>query len=214
MSSGVLALGLVWCTALRADLSPAGDTAQEVLGNVRNKYETITDADVRFTQRVRMPLGRLEQSSTAILLMKKVNKYRIEFEHQVIVTDGETVWSYSASQQQVLVDRFKMDERSLSPDRVLRGEAGDLAAVVLGKEKLGKHDTVVLKLTPREESSLIKTLKLWVSESDWLVRKAEMVDLNGKETTYTVTDIRVNPGLEDTRFTFTAPEGVEVVDLR
>jgi outer membrane lipoprotein carrier protein len=138
----------------------------------------------------------------------------VELEQQTIVTDGTTVWSYSPSQQQVLVDHFEQDERALSPDRILSGDAADLAPALLGREKLGALQTAVVKLTPRDEQSLLKHLKLWISEADWLVRKAELVDINGKETIYTVVDINVNAGIPDSRFTFSPPAGVEVVDLR
>jgi outer membrane lipoprotein carrier protein len=200
--------------ALTAGRMSAGDTAQEILKKVRDKYDSVTDAEIKFQQRVRMPVGRLEQTTAGTLLTKKGNKYRVELEQQTIVTDGVTVWSYSATQQQVLVDRFEQDDRSLSPDRILSGEAADLAPALIGREKLGKTETVVLKLTPRDESTLLKWLKLWISESDWLVRKAELVDLSGKETVYQVLDIKVNAGIPDTQFTFVAPAGVEVVDLR
>jgi outer membrane lipoprotein carrier protein len=200
--------------ALAAGRMFAGDTAQDILKKVRDKYDSVTDAEIKFQQRVRMPVGKLEQSTAGTLLTKKGNKYRVELEQQTIVTDGVTVWSYSAVQQQVLVDRFEQDERSLSPDRILSGEAADLAPALIGREKLGKMETVVLKLTPRDETALLKWLKLWVSDSDWLVRKAELVDLNGKETVYQVLDIKVNAGIPDARFTFVAPAGVEVVDLR
>jgi chaperone LolA len=200
--------------ALAAGRMFAGDTAQDILKKVRDKYDSVADAEIKFQQRVRMPVGKLEQTTAGTLLTRKGNKYRVELEQQTIVTDGVTVWSYSATQQQVLVDRFEQDERSLSPDRILSGEAGDLAPALLGKEKLGKMETVVLKLTPHDESALLKWLKLWVSESDWLVRRAELVDLNGKETVYQVLDIKVNTGIPDAQFTFVAPAGVEVVDLR
>jgi chaperone LolA len=200
--------------ALAAGRMFAGDTAQDILKKVRDKYDSVADAEIRFQQRVRMPLGKLEQTTAGTLLTKKGNKYRVELEQQTIMTDGVTVWSYSAAQQQVLVDRFEQDERSLSPDRILSGEAADLAPALIGREKLGKTETVVLKLTPRDETALLKWLKLWVSESDWLVRKAELVDLNGKETVYQVLDIKVNAGIPDAQFTFVAPAGVEVVDLR
>ena len=200
--------------ALAGGKAFAGDTAQEILKKVRDRYDGVADAEIKFQQRVRMPVGKMEQSTTGTLLTKKGNKYRVELEQQTIVTDGVTVWSYSAAQQQVLVDRFEQDERSLSPDRILSGEAADLAPALIGREKLGKMETVVLKLTPRDETALLKWLKLWVSESDWLVRKAELVDLNGKETVYQVLDIKVNAGIPDAQFTFVAPAGVEVVDLR
>jgi chaperone LolA len=200
--------------ALAAGTAVGGDSAQEILQKVRDKYDSIADAEIRFQQRIRMPVGKLEQSTAGTLLTKKGNRYRVELESQTIVTDGVTVWSYSEPQQQVLVDRFSQDERSLSPDRILSGEANDLAPALIGKEKLGKLETVVLKLTSRDDASLLKWLKLWVSESDWLVRKAELVDINGKETVYQVMEIKINTGIPDAQFTFIPPAGVEVVDLR
>ena len=197
-----------------AGTAAAGETAEEILKNVRERYDSITDAEIRFQQRIRLSAGKVEQVMAGTLQTKKGNRYRVELEQQTIVTDGTTVWSYSAAQQQVLVDRFEQDERSLSPDRILSGEAADLAPALIGKEKLGKTETVVLKLTARDENSLLMHLKLWISESDWLVRKAELMDINGKETVYTVVEIKVNTGIPDSRFTFVPPPGVEVVDLR
>ena len=43
---------------------------------------------------------------------------------------------------------------------------------------------------------------------------AELTDVNGKVTTYTVSDIKLNPGLSDSRFVLQIPEGAEVVDMR
>jgi outer membrane lipoprotein-sorting protein len=129
------------------------------------------------------------------------------------VTDGTTVWSYSRGTNQVLIDHFSMDERMFTPERVLTAAPEDFTPVLLGKEKIGTSETLVLKLTPTE-SGPIKTLKLWIGESDHLTRKVEMVDANGKETTYLVSDLRVNTGVPEGRFTFKAPEGAEVVDLR
>jgi outer membrane lipoprotein carrier protein len=200
--------------AAAAGTAVAGDTAQEILKKVHDRYDSISDAEIKFQQRVKMPIGKLEQTTAGTLFTKKGNKYRVELEQQTIVTDGVTVWSYSAAQRQVLVDRFEQDEHSLSPDRILSGEAADLAPVLIGKEKMGKLETTVLKLTSRDEASLLKWLKLWVSDSDWLVHKAELVDVNGKETVYQVLEIKVNTGISDAHFTFVPPAGVEVVDLR
>jgi outer membrane lipoprotein carrier protein len=202
------------CCAIAAGTALAADTPQEVLEKVRKKFETVRDAELKFTQRTRFALANIEQTSSGTLTMKKERKYRIETDDQTIVTDGTTVWSYSAANKQVLIDAYKEDERSLSPERVLSGARGDYAPALLGRERLGKTETIVLKLTPRGEQSLVTTLRLWVDTGDWLIRKAEIVDVNGKETVYTVDDIRVNTGVADSRFVFTIPPGVDTVDLR
>jgi outer membrane lipoprotein carrier protein len=75
-------------------------------------------------------------------------------------------------------------------------------------------ECIILKLSPRGEGSLVSSMRLWVDPSEWLVRMAEMTDVNGKVTTYTVSDIKLNPGLSDSRFVMQIPEGAEVVDMR
>ena len=194
--------------------APASDDPQEILENVRKKYDSIRDAELRFTQRTRFPQSTLEQRAKGTLYLKKEHKYRIETDDQTVVTDGETVWSYSVPNRQVLIDRFKPSDRSFSPERILGGATDDYAANVLGREKSGNTECIVLKLIPRGEGSLMTSLRLWVDPSEWLVRMAELTDVNGKVTTYTVSDIKLNPGLSDSRFVLQIPEGAEVVDMR
>lgn len=189
-------------------------TAQEVLDNLRNKYETIRDARISFTQRITFAVAKVEQRTAGTLQFKKENKYRVEFEDQTIVTDGETVWSYSASSNQVLIDNFTSDERSLTPERILTGAPSDYAATLLGKEKAGARNLFLLKLLPKSEQSSIKSMKLWVDDDEWLIRKVEIVDFSGAVTTYSVGDIRLDPGLQDSLFSYRIPEGASVVDLR
>ena len=57
-------------------------------------------------------------------------------------------------------------------------------------------------------------MKLWIDDGEWMMKKVELTDVNGKVTTYTVTDARVNIGLPDSRFKYQIPEGTDVVDLR
>ena len=192
----------------------AGESAQELLDKVRQKYESVNDAQLKFSQRVVFGVSKIEQKTTGTLYLKKKNKYRMELGNQTIVTDGKTVWSFSVPNNQVLIDNFKLDERSMTPERLLTGSSGDFYVTLIGNEKLGKVNVAVLKLVPKDDESIIKSMKLWVDESTWFIKKVEVVDVNGKETEYLVDDLQVNVGLQDSRFVFTISEGVQVVDLR
>jgi chaperone LolA len=192
----------------------AQDSAQEVLDHVRRKYDSVTDAEVKFSQTAKFSMSKVEQSVSGILFMKKGNKYRVESGEQTIVTDGVNVWSYSSATRQVVIDKFKPDSRGITPERILTGSPAGFVPAVVGHDKLGKFQAVQLKLTPRDDQSLLSSIRLWVDDKDWLVRQAELVDVNGKTTTYVVQQIRVNAGIPDERFTFQAPEGTETVDLR
>jgi|WetSurMetagenome_2_1015567.scaffolds.fasta_scaffold24502_2 outer membrane lipoprotein carrier protein len=189
-------------------------SAEDVLANVRTKYETIQDAQLTFTQRSAFAGSRVEQSVSGTLLLKKQHMYRVEMEGQTVVTDGKTVWSYSRPTNQVLIDTFNAGTQGPTPERVLTGDTEEYSATLLDHEAGGSRDLITLKLVPRADRAGGGTIRLWVDARTWLIRKAMLADGNGKETLYTVTDIRINTGIQSSRFTYEIPEGAEVVDLR
>jgi outer membrane lipoprotein carrier protein len=201
-------------TALAVPAARASENAQDVLENVRKKYDSMVDAQVKFSQTITFGVAKIEQNATGVLLFKKSHKYRVELNDVTIVTDGEIVWKYSVPQKQVLIDRFKVDDLTFSPEQILTGTPAGYAPAMLGKERVGRTETVVLKLVASREDAFTQSLKLWVDESTWLIKKVDYVDVSGKRTEYTVNDIKINVGLDDSRFAYQIPEGVEVVDLR
>ncbi len=192
----------------------AGDSAREILEKVQKKYDEMFNATLSFSQKVKFGLSKAEYSASGMLYMKKSNHYRIEMEDRTFVTDGKTVWSYSPENKQVLIDTYKEDPRSFSPEKFLLSVPKDFYSAILAREKSRGQTLVVLKLTPKDDKSSMKSLKLWVDEEEWLLRKAEIVDVNKNVRIYTVLDIRLNTTLSDSTFAFVAPPGVEVVDLR
>jgi outer membrane lipoprotein carrier protein len=206
---------LLWGVALLAAAATSGvaQTAEDVLGSVRAKYETIQDAQLTFTQRSTFAGSRVEQFVSGTLLLKKKHMYRVELEGQTIVTDGKTVWSYSRPTNQVLIDLFHAETRGLTPERILTGDTEEYTATVLEHEA-GGGELIALKLVPRPDRTAGGIIRLWVDAKSWLIRKAMLVDDGGKVTLYTVNDIRINTGIPSSRFVYEIPEGVEVVDLR
>jgi outer membrane lipoprotein carrier protein len=189
------------------------EDAQDVLSKVKQKYDTLKDAEIKFLQRTTSLTSAGKQSVSGTLYIKKQHKFRVELSSQLIVTDGDTIWSYNPNNRQVIIDTYKKNSRTMTPEKILGAAPTDYSATLLPSEKVGKIQTRVLRLTPKDETSLIATMKLWVDDA-WLIRKVELTDLNGRLTTYFVNDIRVNINIPDSRFTYQIPRGVEAVDLR
>ena len=188
-------------------------TAKEIIEKVQAKYEKLDNVILNFTQSVKFKVNKSEQQASGTLYFKKKNKYRIESDQHVIVTDGKTSWSYSPQNKQVIVDKYKEDTHSLSPEHLLVGYPQDFYSSLIGEEKLGAESMYVLKLTPKEDNSFATRLKLWVSKN-WLIKKVETTDISGAVTTYTIKDIVIDKGIPDARFEFKPPQGVDVIDLR
>ncbi|MEK6756495.1 MAG: outer membrane lipoprotein chaperone LolA [Bacteroidota bacterium] len=209
-----LLVTLLMCLAAIAFGQQKEWTVKEVSEKVQRRYEAIHDATARFTQHVKFGFSQIEQNFVGTLTMKKPNKYRVESEHQTFVTDGSTVWAYSPINKQVLIDRYKENENTLSPEQFLLNLPTNYYATLLGGERSGETALITLKLVPKDDQSFVKSMKVWIEEGTWIVRKVEMVDVNDTEKTYTVQDVRMNTNVKDSVFAFTPPPGTEVVDLR
>jgi outer membrane lipoprotein carrier protein len=186
-------------------------TAQEIIQNVQNVYRDISDAKASFSQTVKHSGGKA-QTSSGTLYIKKENKYRIEAGGQIIITDGSTSWSYNPKKKQVIIDNYKEDANTFSPNKYLFQYPENFYSDLEGTESLSGTEVYVLKLRPRESGS-VKSAKLWVSKNDWLIKKIT-VTTDESTSTYTVKSVQLNAGLANSKFTFSPPEGVEVIDMR
>jgi len=191
-----------------------GITAQEIIQKVQEKYKTIDDAVVKFTQTVKYQVSQIEQTYNGTMYIKKPKKYRIETEQQTLVTDGTTSWAYSPRNKQLVIDNYREDKTSVSPDKLLLDYPENFYSALVGEEKLSSVRTYILKLTPKEDNSFVKAMKVWVDKDDWMIRRVEINDVNDTKTTYTVKDIVINKGIADLKFQFEAPAGTQTVDLR
>ena len=187
--------------------------AREIIENVQERYEDMTDATITFSQSVRFKVSKAEQTVKGTLLFKKPNKYRIETEERTVVTDGKTSWSWSPRNRQVVIDNYKEETHSLSPEQLLLSYPKDYISTFIGEEKLAGQSAYVLKLTPKEEGSFATAMKIWVAK-DWLIRKVEITDVNGAVTTYVIEKIAIDQKMADSGFNFQVPEKAEVIDLR
>ena len=185
--------------------------AQEIIKKVQEKYDNISDAKATFTQTLKSANGKAN-SSSGVIYIKKTNKYRIEAGGQIIITDGQTSWSYSPKKKQVVVDNYKDDGNTFSPNKFLFNYPENFYSDMEGEEQLNGVDCYVIKLTPRNGGS-VKSAKIWIDKNEDLIRKIIIVT-SESTSIYTLKDISLDAGLSASKFSFSPPAGVEVIDLR
>jgi chaperone LolA len=191
-----------------------GEDALEIITKLQRKYDGLNDATISFRQEMRFAVTKNEQSFRGKLWMKRGNRYRIELEEQTIVTDGVSVWSLNKPNNQLFIDKYKDDPKSLSPEKVLTRLPETYSPALVGKEKSGEEELTIVKLVPKVRSSSVKWMKVWIDTDHWLMRKAQVCDAGDNLATYLVDEMKVNSGIPDGQFTLTPPANVEVIDLR
>jgi chaperone LolA len=207
-------IGLMVCCIAKIAAQDKELTVKMVTERLQQRYVMIDDAIAQFEQYVKFGYSNIEQTFIGTLTMKKPNRYRIESEHQIIVTDGSIVWAYSSTNNQVIIDKYKENSNSLSPEKFMLNLPANYYSSLLGTEKSPSGTIILLKLVPKDDRSFIKSVRISVDDKNWMVHKIDIIDINETETIYTVKDIKLNTNVKDKIFTFEAPVGAEVVDLR
>jgi outer membrane lipoprotein carrier protein len=188
----------------------ASDSSKSGIDSLRRFFSEVNSFSARFTQVVLDERLSPIQESSGTLWIERPNKFRWDYEKpykQRIVADGERLWVYDVGLQQVSV-------------RPLSGGLGDTPAMLLaGRGRLEDNFTIKplstqndiewVQLSPRRKDSGYEDIRIGFAQGK--LRVLEMVDGFGQVTRVTFQSSRENPRIEPNRFSFTPPEGVDVV---
>jgi outer membrane lipoprotein-sorting protein len=118
----------------------------------------------------------------------------------VYVEGGEQVYRYAGSDVAFLVD-LPAALDSLSADYDV-----ELAAETAGR-------AYELHLSSRDKAAVFDKIGLWIDRQTLLALRADFHDRAGNDTSYRLSDYRLNVGLSSDLFKLDVPAGVEVVDV-
>ena len=148
----------------------------------------------------------------------------------VSVTDGQQVWMYSPSENEVLVGNvgeFGMDD-PLNPSQLFEILEEGIQQVLdtcdvelVGKEDVGGIATYKLAFAPKEgeEAELPIPLPvegqgtLWVEQERWIVLQAHFDGGSVAQGWVRVRSFEFNAGVADERFQFEIPPDAHVIDM-
>lgn len=206
----------VFLAAIFPLASAFGADADDIIGKVQKKYQSTKSIRIHFKEISRFKLTGTVNEVDAVLQMQGKERFRMESEDQVLVNDGNTFWRFNKLDNQVLVDYAKKDDQEVLLNNFLYEVKDHYFAQILAETKAaGGGNAYVLKLTPKpSEQSVFTSIKVWVKDKSWEIERLIYTDYNDNETEYEIAKIEFNPDLGDATFTFTPPEGIQVIDLR
>lgn len=200
----VLAL-LAVCVLYAGQASAQG--ADAIATRLQERYRAINGLKADFSQ----SLGGAALQGTITV---RGDAFRIELPDQVLVSDGETLWSFSETDNQVVVQDYASEDLGFSIGQVFTDyltvfrPTGATRATINGT----RHD--VIALVPRELGTSVQDATLYVRASDAVPTMVRVHDVNGTTLAFDLSNVQLNPTIPADLFTFRFPRGVEVVDLR
>jgi len=139
----------------------------------------------------------------------KGNKLRMELRNVLIISDGESVWSYNKSQKKITITALEGTELSIINLPELINEYPKNALV----EESNVKGEAVITLTPKAKSASYKKAVVTVNEAGY-IGKLNISARDGSQTELRFSSYDTGKNLSPGLFVMDTPEGVEVIDLR
>lgn len=215
--SSVLAV-LSLCVLAQAGLAQDAAQARKDLQAIKANYDagTTLQADVALEikfaeQPAEVQRGRIEQDG---------ERYRVEFDQQVVISDGATVWMYLPDNREVQVydaadgaaeGGFMRPQDFLT---IYDNDGFDYA--VVGEVQEGGKTYRQIEFKPLDRDSEYAKVRLTYDAAAATVRRVKVFNKDGSRFTLSLEGLRTGVALAPERFTFRAQDypGVSVEDMR
>ncbi|MCW8813253.1 MAG: outer membrane lipoprotein carrier protein LolA [Ignavibacteriaceae bacterium] len=195
----VLIITFVFCNSIIAQ-----DDAKALLKNIQDNFDSIDDLSAEITQLIN---GKINLEGK--VYYKKENHLRFEFNNMLIVSDGETSWNYNKKQNKVIITDYDTEGNKILSLRQIIYEYPDEC-------ELSTYDSEgekVLQLIPKNNSLSFNSVKLFITD-DNLISKVLIDDPPTGSIQVFLSNYKINKNLSDSLFSFSPPEGSQVLDLR
>ena len=202
---------LVW---ISSQLFGAEDSPKKIIKNVEKRLNAAKTVKISFVETYVWTMTGEEQSMEGELLLGEKDCFRIITEEQVIVSDGETLYSFNEPSNRVVLDRLANSDNTLLPRQILFQFKKDYQARVEGKENVGDILCTILLFTANTGDVFVPKIRVWVDTREWVPRKVEQIDLNENSVIYLLEEIEIDVPVKKDTFKIHIPEGAEVVDMR
>ncbi|MFO7688701.1 MAG: outer membrane lipoprotein carrier protein LolA [Desulfobacterales bacterium] len=213
---GLVVLGLLLFVARVPGVVSAGDAdLEEIIRQVEKRYD-VPGFTADFHQVSTIKAMDIVDQATGRMFVRKPEMMRWEYEKpeaQIIVTNAEKLWIYRPEDNQVVVGR--------APAFFAGGKgAGFLADIRVLRRKfdisLAPSDDDrfhVLRLVPIEKTIDVERILLAVARETHTVQRVVTYNPYGDETLINLVNSRFDQVPDRAVFTFTVPEGADVVTM-
>lgn len=187
--------------------------SDRLLRQLQNKYESLDEVCADFTQTFHWKLTGETQQISGRICAKGGDRFRIETEEQLIITDGNTLWTLNKLNNQVIIDHA---ENATSENPFIKDFLEKYIREYNSRidESASSGGDPVILLTSKTGDHFVPQMRLWVDEKQDLITKVEQTDLNENTTVFQVNNIDTDVSLSNSDFKFQAPESADVIDMR
>ena len=197
-------------------LGKSDPDAKKILDNVSAKFKTYKSVSAHFTLKIENSSGKVMGTKDGTINMKD-SKYRISVSGQEIYSDGNNIWTYDKSANEVQITKFDASANSITPQKMFTNFYDkDFLYKLNGETKQGKKTIQEIELTPTDKTKSFFKVIVEIDKNSKSIVSTEIFEKTGDRYIYTVTSMTTNTNMAAGLFVFDVKDypKVEVVDLR
>lgn len=183
------------------------DAAQKLF----NHLQPLASLSAHFQQTTFSQQGKPIQQSSGDMSVARGNRFRwhtVKPFEQLVVADGETVWSYDPGLLQVVIKPLATN-LTATPALLFGGSLDQVRAAFAVEVTEQQAGEMSFRLTPKDKQAMFTRLVVRF-DGDAPVAMS-LVDALGQKTLIDFSQVKVNPELPVSSFRFTPPAGVDVI---
>lgn len=210
MSTYLGKTGRSWLCGLLLACCGGAAVAGDGVEQLRQFVSATRSAEGDFEQVVTAKSGRKPQKSAGTFAFARPGKFRWEYQlpyQQLLVGDGDKLWSWDKDLNQVTVKRLG-DALGATPAAILFG-GNDLEQNFELADGGNSEGLAWVEARPRKPDSGFENLRLGLAGGQ--LKRMEMRDSFGQSTAIVFSRLLPNPALDAARFRFTPPPGADVI---
>jgi outer membrane lipoprotein carrier protein len=200
---------ILWALCLFCGVCIPGMASATGLDQLKAFLVETKTARGSFSQTVIAKSGRKPQQSTGFFALARPGKFRWSYERpyqQLLVSDGDKLWSYDPDLKQVTVKKLGQAFGS-SPAALLAGDS--LEDNFILKDAGAVEGFEFVEAVPKAQDGTFERVR--IGFKDHLPRVMEVRDNFGQTTTLSLNQFQVNQPLPPALFHFSPPKGADVV---
>lgn len=186
----------------------AQSSKEKVFEKLKSKFSNLQTISVDF--------NLLENKNiSGNLTAKKGNKYIISISDRKIYCDGKTIWNFVPEGKNVLVSNYDSHSESASIEKIFFEFTKNFQPEKLYKAQSSySSGSYILELLPKENQNNEITKIRIVLSSDFNSILQIIINRNYVEENWKISNLKLDAPIDDNKFKFKVPDGVELIDLR
>jgi len=185
--------------------------AESPVAQLKSFLSSTKTLSADFKQVVLDEQGKAKQTSHGVFYLSRPGKFRWNYQKpflQEIISNAGKIWFYDVDLEQVTIKKLDKSVGS-TPALLLTGDVAIEKEFTI--ENQGDEDGVQwIKLIPKNKEATFKYVLIGLNKG--VLSGMELNDNFGQLTRIYFSELKINAPLKDDLFTFTVPQGVDVLE--